>query len=137
MTWRTVKTEEDLIHLNQSNCWDDSSTLEFYASNWIPYIPDDTAYGARSIKILLQADSAHGEILELVFVNVYQASYEYLDRPHFFHSRLDGLKRLHVEPPGRPVSMHCERVAYRYCEELEIHYSGRYFSFVEANAKTG
>lgn len=131
--WLTVKNKYDLIRLNESNCWDDSEMLEFYSSPSIPYIPEDTPYGSQSIKVLLKASSAFGAILELVFINVKYASYEYLCSPHFFHSRIDELKRLYVEPPDQSVAMQCERVTYKYCENLDIHYSGKYYATAQAN----
>ncbi|THU00207.1 hypothetical protein E9531_10560 [Lampropedia puyangensis] len=132
MTWIKIDTASDLELLNQSNCWDDSTTLKFYASNKdYDYFPPDRAavggFFSFNIHLLLEACSADKPILELVFIGADWTNLQYLSSPHFFNSRIDKLKRVYIESSNGDTEMRCSRLIYRYMEENEIHFSSRHF----------
>ncbi len=136
MTWISVDTIEDLEKLAEENCWEDSETLEFYASPFVEkYFPDDVSrsgYRNMNIHVLIDACSSMGPILEIVFIDADWTSLSYLTQL-FIGGHIDTLKRVYIEDYKGDTEMRCSRLIYRYLQERPTHRSGHYY----ANAQHG
>ncbi|MDO9569403.1 MAG: hypothetical protein Q7J58_08490 [Hydrogenophaga sp.] len=130
MTWTAVDSNADLRELADSNCWEDSETLEFYATTACErYFPTDVSrsgYINMNIHVLLSACSPRGEILEIVFIDADWSSLNYLTHV-FIGGRIDPLKRVNIEDANGSLEMRCSRIIYRYLQQDPVHRSGHYF----------
>jgi hypothetical protein len=137
MSWTSVDTCEDLDRLANENCWEDSETLEFYASPYVAeYFPDDisrSGYRNMNIHVLIDACSSSGSILEMVFIDADWTSLSYLTEP-FVSGRVDSLKRVYIEDHKGDTRMRCSRLIYRFLSAEPIHRSGRYYAAAQQRA---
>ena len=140
MTWKSVDTPSDLEQLAAANCWEDSETLEFYATPAnADYFPNDVSrsgYQNMNIHMLVSACSSNALILELVFIDADWSSLSFLTQP-FVGGRIDSLKRVYIEDYKGDTKMRCSRLIYRFMQEEPIHRSGRYYTAAQQSHPAG
>jgi len=130
MDWRSIDSQVDLDELAESTCWEDSETLEFYATQAVEdYFPADVSrsgYTKMNLHLLLDACSARQPYLEMVFVDCDRTDIHFLT--HFFvRGRVDGLKRVELEDGKGQMQLRCSRLIYRFVEDNEAVRSRHYF----------
>jgi hypothetical protein len=132
MNWEIVNTKEDLARLDQSVCWEDSETIEYYATirNY-SFFPDDVSrsgYQNKNIFILCSSYSAPGPFLEMVFIDCDRCGPRFLDNLHM-NGRVDSLKRVEIENYDGETVMRCSRLIFRFLEDNEDSdlYQGDYY----------
>ena len=139
MNWIFINSKEDLTTLEESNCWEDSSVLEFYATpKNESYFPSDisrSGYRLMNIHMLIGACSPQGQILELAFIDCDQSDLHFLTQP-FIRGRIDSLKRIEIENHKGATKLRCSRLIYRYCEPQDLHYSGQYYQNANDSKKS-
>jgi len=119
MPWISVDSQADLDGLEQSVCWIDSFTIEYYGTfRDAPYFPSDicrSGYDRKNIYVLHKCDSPLGVCLEMVFVHCDCVSGDFLDKP-FVVGRVDTLKRVEIWNGRGAAVMRCARLIYRFLQ---------------------
>jgi hypothetical protein len=123
MSWRSIESQADLDALNQRICWEDSETVEYYATpRNEPYFPSDisrSGYPCKNVHVLCRICSREAAFLEMVWIHCDWVATNFLDRPHLF-GRLDSLKRVEIMDVKRETRMRCSRLIYRFLSEAEV-----------------
>jgi hypothetical protein len=130
MDWRSIDSQDDLDELAKSTCWEDSETLEFYATQaGEDYFPTDVSrsgYTKMNLHFLLDACSAKQPYLEMVFIDCDRTDIHFLT--HFVVcGRTDGLKRVELQDGKGQTQLRCSRLIYRFLEDSDIIRSRHYF----------
>jgi hypothetical protein len=130
MNWISIDSQQGLDSFSESVCWEDSDTLEFYATlaNESFFPTDISRSGGfnMNVHILIDACSSEARYLEMVFVDCDHASPHYLTNT-FIAGRIDSLKRIEVFDWKNDLVMRCSRLIYRFLDEAPALRSGRYF----------
>lgn len=117
MDWTPINTTDDLRRLDQAVCWEDSQTLEYYASfrneDFFPSDVNRSGYMNKNIHILCRVDSRLGPYLEMVLIDCDWHGSRFLDKPSM-SGRVDTLKRVQIEDAWGATVMRCSRLIYRF-----------------------
>lgn len=123
MKWKEINTQQDLDELNASVCWDDSETIEYYATlvnaDFFPSEVSRSGYDKKNVHILCRVDSKCGPYLEMVWIHADSFNSYFLDSPHL-RGKVDSLKRIEIECPHDGTEMRCGRLIYRFLNEAEV-----------------
>jgi hypothetical protein len=129
MTWTPIDTSDDLRRLDQAVCWEDSETLEYYASfqneDFFPSDVSRSGYMNKNIHVLCRADSQLGPYLEMVLIDCDWHGSRFLDNPCMSGS-VDSLKRVQIEDAKGATVMRCSRLIYRFLPADNV-VEGRYY----------
>ena len=122
MNWKSIDTTEELSILDQSICWDDSQTLEYYASSRNEdYFPDDisrSGWHHKNIFVLCETDSSQGSFLELVFISSEWYGAWFMENIQL-SGHVDTMKRVMIINQNGSTIMQCCRLIYRFLSEVE------------------
>jgi hypothetical protein len=129
MDWTPIDTTDDLRRLDQAVCWEDSETLEYYASfrneDFFPCDVNRSGSMNKNIHVLCRVDSQWGPYLELVLIDCDWYRSGFLDKP-CLSGRVDSLKRVHIEDAWGATAMRCSRLIYRVLPAGDVA-EGRYY----------
>ncbi len=133
MSWLAIETQADLDFLDKKVCWEDSKSVEYYATaRNEDYFPPDVSrsgYDHKNIHVLCRVCSQEAAYLEMVWIHCDQSTGHFLDHPHM-SGRVDCLKRVEIlGAKGWPL-MRCSRVIYRFVAEANVT-EGSYYSHNE------
>jgi hypothetical protein len=122
-SWQTIESQADLNALDKRVCWEDSGTVEYYASTKNEkYFPSDVSrsgYANKNIHVLCRICSNEAAYLEMVWVDCDWFTCRFLDCPHM-SGRVDTLKRVEVLDAKRSTMMRCSRLIYRFLQEADV-----------------
>ena len=123
MSWRAIETQTDLDSLDKRVCWEDSETVEYYATaRNDDYFPSDVSrsgYSHKNVHILCRVCSSEAAYLEMVWIHCDWFTSPFLDHPHMA-GRVDSLKRVEILDAHRSTQMRCARVIYRFVAEADV-----------------
>ena len=126
--WRPIDTQAQLDALDAAVCWEDSRVLEYYGSAAVePHYPSDvcrTGHEHKDIHVLIEASSAQGAFLELVFIHCDWVGANVLDHPSLL-GRVDVLKRVTLQTEEGEITLRCARVIHRWLDEASV--EGRFY----------
>ena len=129
MNWTAVNSTEDLNRLDDAVCWEDSQTVEYYATirteDFFPSDVSRSGYIKKNVYVLCKADSPSGPYLEMVFIDCDSYSSHFLDRP-YMSGRVDSLKRVVIEDHKGDIAMRCSRLIYRFLSAERVT-DGQYY----------
>ncbi len=129
MNWIVVNSQVDLDDLNSSVCWEDSESIEYYATiRDEEYFPNDVSrsgYVNKNIHLLCQVCSSRERYLEMVLIDCDRLAPRFLDRP-FMNGRVDTLKRIEIVDYRGDLRMRCSRLIYRFHRTVDSEL-GAYF----------
>ena len=130
MNWIDVKTNDDLKELDRSVCWEDSNTVEYYATGIneedFPQDINRSGYENKNIHILLDSDSKLGPFIEMVFIDCDHYSSMFLDSI-YMSGRVDDLMRTEIYNAKKSMVMRCSRVIYRFLSNEQVSRGQKYF----------
>ena len=122
MPWHAIETQSDLDTLDQRVCWEDSETVEYYATaRNEDYFPSDVSrsgYGHKNVHVLCQVSSPEAAYLEMVWIHCDWFNGHFLDHPHM-SGRVDRMKRVEILDAQRSTQMRCARIIYRFVAEAD------------------
>jgi hypothetical protein len=121
--WKTIDSQSDLDTLNNAICWDDSSSVEYYATNvhesYFPSEINRSGYSHKNIHILCYLCGGPTKYLEIVCIHCDHCSFHFLDNP-FLNGRVDALKRIEIFDYRNDIHLRCARLIYRFLSELDV-----------------
>lgn len=123
MPWNIIETQADLDSLNKRVCWEDSETVEYYATaRNEDYFPSDVSrsgYSHKNVHVLCRVCSREAAYLEMVWIHCDWSSGPFLDQP-YMSGRVDSLKRVEILDAKRSTQMRCSRVIYQFVAEADV-----------------
>ena len=116
--WSIIDSQADLDRFNQSVCWEDTSTVEYYGTlRNEPHFPNEVSRsGFANKNVHLLCDTSRG-CVQMVFIDCDWLSSTFLEHP-FFTGRVDSLKRVEVMESDGAMAMRCSRLIYRFVADL-------------------
>jgi len=120
MKWKIIDTQDDFNYLGQCVCWEDSESIEYYATILNEeYFPNDinrSGYINKNLHILFRTDSSKGDYLEMVCIDCDRFASHFPD--HFFvQGHVGPLKRVEIEDAKGNLQLRCSRLIYRFLSE--------------------
>ena len=115
MFWHAIETQADLDSLDKRVCWEDSDTVEYYATTRNEdYFPSDVSrsgYIHKNVHVLCRICSPEAAYLAMVWIHCDWFTGRFLDHPHM-SGRVDSLKRVEILDVKRSTQMRCSRVIW-------------------------
>jgi hypothetical protein len=123
MCWQSIGSQADLDALNRRVCWEDSESVEYYATpRNEPYFPSDisrSGYLHKNLHVLCRVCSQEAAFLEMVWIHCDSIAGHFLDHPHL-SGRVDSLKRVEVMDAEKSTQMRCSRLIYGFLPEGRV-----------------
>src|SRR5689334_4179020 len=123
MSWHAIESQADLNSLDQRVCWEDSESVEYYATTRNEdYFPSDVSrsgYIHKNVHVLCRVCSWESAYLEMVWIHCDWLTGHFLDHPHM-SGRVDGLKRVEILGANRSTPMRCSRVIHRFVAAADV-----------------
>jgi hypothetical protein len=123
MSWLAIETQDDLNALDKIVCWEDSGTVDYYATarNEV-YFPQDVSrsgHANKNIRVLCRICSLEASYLEMVWIHCDWFTSPFLDHPHM-KGHVDSLKRVEILDADRSTQMRCARLIYRFVTDVDV-----------------